>query len=128
LRILDSVEYALESVVPNLPPKRRVGSVTLHPVCSTVKAGIVASLKEVAEGFAHEVRIPTSAGCCGFAGDRGFRVPQLTAAATAEEAVEVRENPSDGYYSTSPTCEIGLSRATGKVYRSIWHLLEQATR
>lgn len=72
--------------------------------------------------------IPRDAGCCGFAGDRGFLVPELTASATAREAGEVLALTHDGYYSSSRTCELGMTRATGKPYQSIWFLLEQATR
>ena len=34
----------------------------------------------------------------------------------------------DGYFSSSRTCEIGMTRATGQVYRSYLHLVERATR
>ena len=34
----------------------------------------------------------------------------------------------DGYYSSSRTCEVGMTRATGEVYRSFLYLLESATR
>ena len=33
---------------------------------------------------------PAAAGCCAFAGDRGYAPPELTRSATAEEAAEVR--------------------------------------
>ena len=48
--------------------------------------------------------------------------------ATLDEAAEVRARPHDGYYSSSRTCEIGLTRATGRPYRSYIHLLEYVTR
>ena len=37
------------------------------------------------------------------------------------------EHPEE-CYSSSRTCEIGMSRATGQVYRSYLYLLEKATR
>ena len=69
---------------------------------------------------------PIGAGCCGFAGDRGFLFPELTAAATRAEAAQLDGRAYTGHYSSSPTCEIGLTRATGKPYRSFWHLLDTA--
>ena len=72
--------------------------------------------------------LPLDAGCCGFAGDRGWLVPELTASATLPEAREAVEARADGYYSSSRTCEIGMTRATGHVYRSYVYLLEWATR
>ena len=62
-----------------------------------------------------------------FAGDRGFLVPELTAAATAREAGEVLDVAGGaGLYSTCRTCEIGMSRAVGRPYRSLVHLVHEA--
>jgi D-lactate dehydrogenase len=68
------------------------------------------------------------AACCGFAGDRGFLHPELTAAATAPEAAEVGRQSFDAYLCTNRTCEIGLERATGRPYESVIYLLEELTR
>ena len=72
--------------------------------------------------------IPRDAGCCGFAGDRGFLFPELTASATRREAAEVTAGAFDGHFSSSRTCELGVTRATGSVYRSFLYLLEAASR
>jgi len=74
------------------------------------------------------VLVPRDAGCCGFAGDRGFMVPELTAAATRMEAAEVKGEVLDGHFSSSRTCEVGMTRATGACYRSFLYLLEACTR
>ena len=63
-----------------------------------------------------------------FAGDRGFLVPELTQSATKREAAQVKASHSDECYSSSRTCEIGMTRATGQIYRSYMYLLEKATR
>jgi len=102
--------------------------VALHPVCSTVKMGIDGLLAEVVAPFCSSAVVPPGAGCCGFAGDRGFLVPELTAAATATEAREIHSGAFEGFYSSSRTCELGLTRATGRPYRSFWYLLEEASR
>jgi D-lactate dehydrogenase len=72
--------------------------------------------------------VPLSAGCCAFAGDRGFLHPELTASATKHEAAEVKANACEEHVSSSRTCEIGMTRATGAVYRSFVFLVEKATR
>jgi D-lactate dehydrogenase len=128
LTILDSLAFAHDELLPRLQVRRRLGSVALHPVCSVVKQNLTGKLEAIARACSQDVLMPQEAGCCGFAGDRGFLVPELTAAATAAEAAEAMARPHDGYFSSSRTCEIGLSRATGKVYRSYLFLLEQATR
>jgi len=127
LTILDAVAFAHDVLLPRLAI-RRFGPVVLHPVCSVTKMDLAAKLQTIAEACSERVVIPRDAGCCGFAGDRGFLFPELTAAATRGEAVEVREGAFAGHFSSSRTCEIGLSRATGRVYRSFLHLLEEASR
>jgi len=128
LQIRDSIEFALEEVVPGLTVHHPVGTVALHPVCSTVKMGIDQQLAQALARFCDDAVIPENAGCCGFAGDRGFLVPELTASATSAEAEEVCAGSFHGFYSSSRTCEIGMTRATSKPYRSFWYLLEEATR
>jgi len=118
----------VHGLLPRLATHRVRRHVALHPVCSLVKAGLTEQLTEVARACAAEVLVPRDAGCCGFAGDRGFLVPELTAAATAHESAEVRATACDGHYSSSRTCEIGLSRATVDTYESIVFLVEEATR
>lgn len=128
LRILDSVQFAAEILLPRLPIHRRIPSVALHPVCSAVKMGIVPEMVGIARACSDSVVVPENAGCCAFAGDRGFLFPELTASATSGEAADLYARPCEGYFSSSRTCEIGMTRATGKVYRSFLHMLDHASR
>ncbi len=54
--------------------------------------------------------------------------PELTASATAAEAAEVRALDASAHASCNRTCEIGMSRATGRGYRHVLELLEEVTR
>lgn len=128
LTILDSIAYVHDHLLSKLKVRQRVRSIAIHPVCSAIKLGLTSKLMEIAHACGEKVDIPTSAGCCGFAGDRGFLVPELTKSATWNEAIEIRTRRYDAYWSSSRTCEIGLSRAVGRPYRSYIHLLEWATR
>jgi D-lactate dehydrogenase len=129
LTLMDSVEFAARTLLPALTIHRRKARVVFHPVCSIVRMGLSDELAQIARACADEVVIPVDAGCCGFAGDRGWLVPELTASATSQEAAEVSAlGVVDGYYSSSRTCEIGLSRSTGRTYRSHLYLLEWASR
>jgi D-lactate dehydrogenase len=85
-------------------------------------------LRKLAVELADDVFVPPSAACCGFAGDRGLLHPELTAAATQEEAAEVRGRSFDAHISTNRTCEIGMERATGRPYVHAIQLLEELTR
>jgi len=128
LRLVDAVAFAHDELLPRLTIARRLGPVALHPVCSLTKMDLTPKLQAIAEACAERVVIPTDAGCCGFAGDRGFLHPELTASATRREAEEVRAGAFEGHFSSSRTCEIGVTRATGNIYRSFLYLLEAASR
>ncbi len=128
LRILDGIEFTHDELLPKLTIKQRASSVALHPVCSVTKMALTAKLQGIARACSEAVMVPPSAGCCGFAGDRGFLVPELTKSATRYEAEEVKAGKHDGYFSSSRTCEVGMTRSTGEIYRSYIYLLEQATR
>jgi D-lactate dehydrogenase len=108
--------------------RRRAGPSVLHPTCTLMKRGGMPDLLRVARAHSAAVTVPAAAECCGFAGDRGFLVPELTAAATAREARDVREleAPAGAHFSTCRTCEIGMSRAVGRPYRSLVHLVDEA--
>jgi D-lactate dehydrogenase len=129
MRIEDSILFAHDTLLPRLSMKRRVPRVAVHPVCSVVKSGLVPQLVAILRAAAAEVVVPIEAGCCGFAGDRGFTHPELTEAATRREAAELASGPPCNFYlSSSRTCEIGMSRATGCHFNSFWSLLEHVTR
>ena len=128
LRILDLVSYARSELLPRLRITKKVSSVVLHPTCSSRQLGLDEDLRAIAEAVAEEVVVPTAWGCCGFAGDRGLLHPELTAAATAPEAAEVTAREFTAYASLNRTCEIGMTRATGKPYQHILQLLAEATR
>jgi D-lactate dehydrogenase len=128
LRILDSVEFVHDSLLPRLTVTQKLGSVALHPVCSVVKMNLTPKLAAIAKACSDDVLVPTDAGCCGFAGDRGFLFPELTASATRAETAEVKKRHHDGHFSSSRTCEIGMTRSTGEIYRSYLFMLEEATR
>ena len=128
LTILDGVEFAHDTLLPRLAARRRAGPAALHPVCSLTKMGLGAKLEGIARFCSDDVTVPFSAGCCAFAGDRGFLHPELTASATRQEALEVKAKGCVEHVSSSRTCEIGMTRATGEVYRSYLFLLEEVTR
>jgi D-lactate dehydrogenase len=128
LDVLDSVAWAHDRLLPRLEVARKVGSATVHPTCATRQMGLAPRLRTLADALAEDVYVAPSATCCGFAGDRGFSRPELTAAATADQAAELSGREFDAHLSSNRTCEIGLARATGESYESFVFLLEQLTR
>ena len=128
VRVMDAVQFVAERVLPLLPDGERLASVSLHPTCSSTQLGVNGALTKIGAAVARQVHVPLDWGCCGFAGDRGMLHPELTASATAAEAAEVRAQDAAAHASCNRTCEIGLSRATGRNYRHLIELLEEVTR
>jgi D-lactate dehydrogenase len=75
-------------------------------------------METIAHHIAREVVIPIDWKCCGFAGDRGLLLPELTGHATALEAREVGDSQGLMVSNNQP-CQIGMSGATGRTYVSI---------
>nr|WP_307807422.1 FAD-binding and (Fe-S)-binding domain-containing protein [Naasia sp. SYSU D00948] len=128
LRIVDSVDFAATELLPRLTMPEPIGSLALHPTCSSTRLGSNTSLATLAAALSSRPVVPDAWGCCGFAGDRGMLHPELTASATAAEAAEVAAGAFDAHASCNRTCEIGMTRATGAEYRHILELLEERTR
>ena len=127
LEILDSVAWA-KRLLPKISVGEKLGSVAVHPTCSTRHLGLVRDLREIAAAIADEVVQPHRATCCGMAGDRGLLHPELTASATAEEASELAGSAHDAYLCSNRTCEIGLQQGTGSAYESFLIPLERVSR
>ncbi len=127
VEVIDSVAFVARHVLPVLGEYKKIESLTVHPTCSSTQMGLNPDLVTVAKAVADKVNVPLDAGCCAFAGDRGMLHPELTAAATAPEAAEVVRLNAEAHASCNRTCELGMTRATGKPYRHVLELLaEQA--
>ena len=130
LKIYDIVDYLHDIVMPRIPKRHKVsGQAVLHPTCSTIKMEMEGKLLAIAQACAEEVVVPENHACCGFAGDRGMLVPELTESASLSEAQSVQAlEGAAGHYSSSRTCEMGMSHATDKSYSSIIQLVAKAIK
>jgi len=133
LRIEDATTFVAREVLPRLSVDAKLPSIAVHPTCSTTALGATGALTAIAAAVADEVFVPDGWGCCAFAGDRGMLHPELTASATAQESAEVAAADAarggfDAFVSANRTCEIGMTRATGRPYRHVIEVLEERTR
>ncbi len=128
LSVLDATEFVASSILDRLTVTQPLASIALHPTCSSTELGSTGAMEQIARFICADVYVPVSWGCCAFAGDRGLLHPGLTASATAPEAAEISTRSFAAYASSNRTCELGMTRATGKPYRHILELLEEATR
>ncbi len=131
VEVVDATQFVAQQVLPGLTLTTPVSAVVVHPTCSSTAVGSTDALVQVARFLSDDVTVPVTWGCCGFAGDRGLLHPELTASATAPEAAEVAAlgaPAGTAYVSSNRTCEIGMTRATGRDYRHVLEVLEEATR
>ncbi|MGE5256389.1 MAG: FAD-binding and (Fe-S)-binding domain-containing protein [Hyphomicrobiales bacterium] len=127
LALLEPVEFTLSRLMDRLEVTPVDETIAFHHTCSSVKMGLDAKALSLAKACARAVVVPEHVGCCGFAGDRGFNYPELNASALEHLAAGVAGKCTAGY-STSRTCEIGLSAHSGIHYKSILYLVDKCTR
>lgn len=126
IRLYDSIEFLDQFVLPALEITPIDQPVALHVTCSTQRQGLTEPLKRILSACSREVVVPDQITCCGFAGDKGFTTPELNASALRSLKQTVQH--CEGGYSTSRTCEIGLSHHSGLEYRSVVYLLDQCSQ
>jgi len=127
LKLLDPVEFTLTHLLERLDITPVDETIAYHHTCSSVKLGLEARAMTLAKACARDVVVPDLVGCCGFAGDRGFNYPELNASALQQLKTGVAGKCRAGY-STSRTCEIGLSAHSGIHYKSILYLVDRCAR
>jgi D-lactate dehydrogenase len=127
IKLYDFHEFAHDALLPRLVITRQPGPVALYVNCSVRKTGADGKLKKLLAACAEQVIEPAGVTCCGFAGDRGFVVPELNQHALRKIHQDLPANCACGV-STNRTCEIGLTAETGITYQSVAYLLEQCSR
>ncbi len=125
LKLYEPIEFTLEYLAPYLEFHKTQETVAVYPVCSAKKMALEDKLVELAEMCAEKVIVPDTA-CCGFAGDRGFTVPELNATGLKTVKEQIPPDCKRGF-STSRTCEIGLSEHSGLNFESVLYLVDEVT-
>ena len=127
--LLDFHEFAVDALLPRLQHRirKQAGPIALHINCSTRRTGSDKKLRQLLAACTDQVVEPAGVTCCGFAGDRGFVVPELNVHALRRIHAELPSNCCEGV-STNRTCEIGLTEETGRPYHSVAYLLEACSR
>ena len=125
--VVDVLQFVNEKILPTLKLKSKLSSLALQPTCSGVELGINKHMTSLAEAISDQVIVPLDWSCCGFAGDRGLLHPELTQAATRNQAQELRSHKYVEYASSNRPCQIGLSIATGQSYVHLIELVDQVS-
>jgi len=147
--IFEPTEFAATKLLPRLEIYRKEPSIAVHVPCSSKQMKKDGYFETVARACSESVTM-SPVPCCGAAGDRGLRFPEISGGGEASQVkvpsgaamvlrdpskggnttsnwTELKSSCSDGY-STSRTCEIQLSNATGTHFKSIMYLLDKCAR
>ncbi len=124
--LYEPVEFIEKFLLERLEFRRFAGTVANHVTCSARKMGLAERQKKILELCAEQV-IDTGAVCCGFAGDKGWTVPELAASALGGLKERLPQD-CEGGYSTSLTCEMGLSQHSGIAFSALVHLVDRCTQ
>lgn len=111
--ILDNIEL--------LDLKQKYNSIALHIDCSTRKQNIDQKYINALSKCAKDVITPEMIYCCGFAGDKGFSVPELNASSLSGLHSQIKD--CDIGVSFNRSCQIGLSHHGKLKYISFVDLL-----
>lgn len=125
LKLYEPIEFALDFLSNDLDFTPINEPITIHTTCSSSKMGLETKFKTLAQMCSNEVIIPADVKCCGFAGDRGFNFPELNESALRDLPKSIKN--AKYAFSTSKTCEIGLSEHSGLDYNSIFYLINKCT-
>ena len=109
LKFIDIIPF-LDSIVKDINFKPLDREIIVHPTCATQKMEHMQIMESLAKRCAKKVTIPENSNCCGFAGDRGMIIPQLTKNAVKinKDQLSFEQRKLNGY-SSSRMCEIGMS-------------------
>lgn len=128
VKLYEPVEFIEQFLLDKLDFYPINDPVTIHATCSTIKLGLKPSLIRIAQMCSTNVLVPEEVGCCGFAGDKGFFVPDLNKYALRKLQPQIEKANVKVGYSNSRTCEIGLNTNTGIPYVSIVYLVDKCTK
>ena len=122
--LYEPAEFISNHLVDKLEWNKVREHVAIHVPCSSKKLGVENTFAKIA-GLCAEQVTPSGISCCGMAGDRGMRYPELTGSSLSY--LDLPESCSDGY-STSRTCEMSLSNhSDGVPFKGLVYLVDEAT-
>ena len=124
VKVQDAVSFFSENLTQFKISRSKEKSL-VFPVCSLKKSGEDESFRKIAAACLEDFKEAAEISCCGFAGDRGFTHPELTASALS--GLKEFSKGCSSAYSSSRTCEIGLSRHSGLNFDSILSLLDDCS-
>lgn len=128
MHLYEPAEFIYEFLAPNLDFTQIDETIAVHVTCSLRRMGLADKIIALARMCSRNVVVPTEVGCCGFAGDKGFMLPDLNKYALRKLRPQIEASGATHGYSNSRTCEIGLTTNSGIPYKSIAYLVDSCTK
>ena len=128
MHLYEPAEFIYEFLAPNLEFAPIDETIAVHVTCSLRRMGLADKIIALARMCSRNVVVPTEVGCCGFAGDKGFMMPELNKYALRKLRPQIEASGATHGYSNSRTCEIGLTTNSGIPYKSIAYLVDSCTK
>ncbi|NVK26161.1 MAG: FAD-binding oxidoreductase [Gammaproteobacteria bacterium] len=126
LNIYEPVEFIHRFMMDKLTFTPTDEKVACHITCTARRMGLEQQTIDVINACSNNSVFPEQVTCCGWAGDKGFTTPELNESALA--GLKSRVSDCTAGYSTSRTCEIGLSHHSGIDYQSIVYLVDKCSK
>ena len=92
--------------------------IAVHITCSTRRMGLADKIIALAGKCSRNVIVPSEVGCCGFAGDKGFMLPEVNKYALRKLRPQIEQAGVKYGYSTN----------SGIPYKSIAYLVNDCTK
>ena len=128
MHLYEPAEFIHDFLAPHLEFTPIDDAVAVHVTCSLRRMGLADKIINLARMCSRNVVVPTEIGCCAFAGDKGFMLPELNKYALRKLRPQIEKAGVKQGYSNSRTCEIGLSTNSGIPYKSIAYLVDGCTK
>lgn len=128
LKLYEPAEFIYDYLIDQLDITPVDRTVAVHVTCSSKRMGIADKIIGLAKKCATKVVVPDEVGCCGFAGDKGFTMPELNKWSLRKLRPAIVAGGATEGYSNSRTCEVGLTTNGGIPYKSIAYLVNEASK
>ena len=127
MKLYEPAEFIETFLVPELDFHPVDEPVAVHVTCSTRRMGLGDTIVRLASRCSTNVVVPSEIGCCGFAGDKGFTLPELNKWGLRKLRPQIVSAGIKRGFSNSRTCEVGLTTNGGVPYKSIAYLVNEVT-
>mmetsp|Transcript_55356 Transcript_55356/g.152422 ORF Transcript_55356/g.152422 Transcript_55356/m.152422 type:complete len:956 (-) Transcript_55356:423-3290(-) len=122
LSLFEPLDFVHTFLKDNLVFEKKKSSVAVHVPCSSKKMKLEPIFESLVGQCADEVHF-SGIPCCGMAGDRGMRYPEISRDGSLQH-LDLPDDVTDGY-SSSRTCECALSTKADVHFRSVVYLLDE---